>query len=161
MVWLLLPCSLRLQLFCDFVLLEPKKESIHRFLKKWFTSVLCPVSWIHVDVCGPCWCCHQRPGWFGSCAAANAMMVPTGCSAAEGRGDVHGKDNAEVRGTYWCRRPSGCPWSMLPLTVKSKVASLAGVLMTSDSQSRKRDIKGFCDNPYPTSSHPTLKNISA
>lgn len=52
---------------------------------------------------------------------------------------------------------------MLPLTVKSKVASFAGVLMTSDSQVRKRDIKGLCDNsytlPYLTPPH-SQKHIS-
>lgn len=40
-----------------------------------------------------------------------------------------------------------CP----PLT-EGKEATFAMVLMTADSQLRKRDMKGFCDNPYP---HPT------
>jgi hypothetical protein len=33
--------------------------------------------------------------------------------------------------------------------VKGKEATFAVVLITTDSQLRKRDIKGFCNNPYP------------
>lgn len=36
----------------------------------------------------------------------------------------------------------------LPLTVKGKEATFAVSWMTSDSQLRKRDIKGFCDYLY-------------
>lgn len=38
---------------------------------------------------------------------------------------------------------------MLPLTLKGKEAAFAMVLMAVDSQLRKRDIEGACDNPYP------------
>lgn len=38
---------------------------------------------------------------------------------------------------------------MLLLTVKGKEATFAIVLMTADSQLRKRDIEGFCKNPSP------------
>lgn len=50
-------------------------------------------------------------------------------------------------------RPSQCPcvspWSMFPLTVKGKKATFAVVMMTADSQLRKRDLYIFCDNLYP------------
>lgn len=36
----------------------------------------------------------------------------------------------------------------LPLTVKIKEATFAVILMTSDTQLRKRDREGFCDNPF-------------
>lgn len=38
---------------------------------------------------------------------------------------------------------------MLQLTVKSKEATLAVILMTADSQLKKRGMQGFCDNLYP------------
>jgi O-glycosyl hydrolase len=37
----------------------------------------------------------------------------------------------------------------VPLTVKGKEATFALEAMTVDSQLRKQDIEGFCDNPYP------------
>jgi hypothetical protein len=37
---------------------------------------------------------------------------------------------------------------MLPLTVRSKEATLAVVLMTTDAQLGKRDMRGFCDDPH-------------
>ena len=37
---------------------------------------------------------------------------------------------------------------MLLLNGKDKEAAFAVVLMTADSQLRKRDIEGFCVNPY-------------
>ena len=40
------------------------------------------------------------------------------------------------------------PQSVLPLAVKDMEATFAMVLMTSDSQLRKRDIEGFCDTLY-------------
>lgn len=40
--------------------------------------------------------------------------------------------------------------SMLSLTVKSKEAVFGLVFMTADSQLRKKDIEGFCDNRYTT-----------
>lgn len=43
---------------------------------------------------------------------------------------------------------------MLPLTVKGKKVFCSG--MTTDTQLRKRDTEGFCDNPYPTT--PTKSN---
>jgi hypothetical protein len=39
---------------------------------------------------------------------------------------------------------------MLPLTIRGKEATLAVILMTADSQLRKRDIEGYFDNSYPT-----------
>lgn len=57
-------------------------------------------------------------------------------------------DHTEVCAPCWCLRPWGCPWFMLPRTVKGK-ASFAVVLITADTQSRMRDIEGLCDNLSP------------
>ena len=45
----------------------------------------------------------------------------------------------------WC----GSPWLMLLLPVKDMETTFALASMSADSQLRKRDIEGFCDNPYP------------
>jgi hypothetical protein len=37
---------------------------------------------------------------------------------------------------------------MIPLTIKCKEATFAVILMTAGTQMRKRDMEGFCDDPY-------------
>ena len=41
------------------------------------------------------------------------------------------------------------PLSLLPLTVKGKELSFEVVLMSADSQLRRRDMESFCDNTPP------------
>ena len=38
--------------------------------------------------------------------------------------------------------------AVFPLAVKSKEDTFAVILITADSQLRKRDMEGFCDNPF-------------
>lgn len=75
------------------------------------------------------------------------------------------KDNIYGNGVCYHQRPrdlcclqKSCvgPWSMLPLTVKGKEATFAIVLVTTDSQLRKRDMEG---QPIPPAySIPSLKS---
>lgn len=37
---------------------------------------------------------------------------------------------------------------MLPLSINSREATFAVILMAADTQLRKRDLEGFRDNPY-------------
>lgn len=39
-----------------------------------------------------------------------------------------------VRGLYYCQKPCGGPWFMLPLTMKSKTDASAVILMVADAQ---------------------------
>lgn len=68
-------------------------------------------------------------------------------------------DHAEVCGPcqYW--RPCGYLWFMFLLTAKGKEGTFAMVLMTTHSQLRKKDMEGFCDNPYPQKKQPRKKVI--
>lgn len=59
-------------------------------------------------------------------------------AATEGHDEVRGPSS------HW--QPYGSPWSMLPLPVLGKEATLAVVSMTPDSEVRRRDVKGFCNN---------------
>lgn len=43
------------------------------------------------------------------------------------------------------------------LIVKDKEATFYIISVPADSQLRKRDIEGLCDNPYPYLNHPHKK----
>lgn len=49
--------------------------------------------------------------------------------------------------------------SMFPLIVKSKEPTFAMILMTADTQLRRKDMEALCDNLYSLS-HPLLKSNS-
>lgn len=83
-----------------------------------------------VDVRGPR--CHQSPGADAG-DPMDAQLLPGPC---------------------YCQESGRGTGSVLPLTVKGKKVFCSG--MTTDTQLRKRDTEGFCDNPYPTT--PTKSN---
>lgn len=89
-------------------------------------SVICAPLEGHVDVCG---------------LSLRDVMMVMACAVAEG--------NVDVCGLCYHQKTCGSPWSVLPLTVMFRKTSSAVVLMTADSQLRKRDIEGFCDDPQP------------
>lgn len=71
-------------------------------------------------------------------------------------------DRVDVHGLSCHQKPRGSPRSMLLLTVKVKEATSAIVLLTTDSQLRKRVIEGFCDNfNLPSSKSNSLERLSA
>lgn len=43
---------------------------------------------------------------------------------------------------------------MLPVTVKGKEATFAVILLTVDTQFRRKDMDGSCDHPYPLTTPP-------
>lgn len=61
-------------------------------------------------------------------------------------------DKVDVCGPCCQQISRESPWLVLRLPVKSKEASFALLLMTTDSELRKRDIEGFCNNLYPCNS---------
>lgn len=95
----------------------------------------------HIDISSPC--CHQGTCWcLWSCCGQGMCWCPWSllplvamwmfpvCIATWDNADVHGP---------WCSPKSyGSWWLMLLPTVKGKVASFAVVLVTGDSQLRKK-----------------------
>ncbi|MEJ1278465.1 CD82 antigen [Cricetulus griseus] len=68
------------------------------------------------------------------------------------------RDCVDVHGPCCHQRSCGSPYSMLLLTVKDKEATFVVTSKTADSELRKGDIEGFCDNPYP---HPIPPKVTA
>ena len=127
---------------------------------------LIPMRALAIILC-PRLCWSPRFMWMDICGptAEGSNVDVTGLRLSPGYAEGHA--------TYWCRRPCDCsgsclhkshtrPWSVLQLTVKGKEATFAVVLITTDSQLRKRDLKGFCNNPYPhfTPTHKKKKSNS-
>lgn len=101
--------------------------------------VVYAATWSHVDVSGPC--CQQEP-W--SYCSWESVLMPTVCSATG--------DCAEVPGRCCHQKPCESPWSMLLMHGKGKEMTFAMVLMTANSQLRKRNIVSVT-NPTPPKSN--------
>lgn len=104
-------------------------------------SMTCTVTWSHVDIRSLC--CPWGLWW------CPWPLQEDGC--------------VDVCGLHCYLRPCWALWHILlssetvcksmicaSLIVKGKEAMFAMVLMTTDSQLRKRDIEGFCVNLYPS-----------
>lgn len=128
----------------------------------------------HSDVHGLCWC--LKPCWclwtmlpLGAILLREAITTWEACSATQywcplsrlPLRALSGPTSAKSHVCALCLHQEPCrgPWSMLPLTVKSK-ATFVVISMTADVQLRGRDMEGFWDNHYPNSNHRPSKSNS-
>lgn len=85
--------------------------------------IVCAAAWSRIDVSGPC----RRQGLFWVCGptAAGVFLV---CAVARNQVETHNLSR--------------------PRTAQGKEIAFAVMLITADTQVRKRDMEDVCDNHY-------------
>lgn len=116
-------------------------------------SIVCPTAWNHIEVCEPC-CWYPGPYWCGwPVLPSEAKLMCVVWAVSEDLVLVCGPMAAGDHVRILCcgRKPSGGPWSVHLLTVKSKEDYVAMILVMADTQLR-RYMESFCE-PLPPTTH--------
>lgn len=103
----------------------------------------CSVPWDHSDVLG---LCHQE--WW-RCPRTVKQQKTVCIQLCTCWNPCHSADiwnRVDVCDLCCLQKPCISPWSKFLMTVKCKETTFAKVLMTIESQLRKRTREGFCDN---------------